>query len=162
MPPKTLASLVDRRGEARSRRAREPELATTFTLAMTGLSEVDTGEHGDGRANRRAKSVVERSGVLRMTTAELALPRRHVRRRPGRRCEAPTADCDESRITGCESNLLSDIETHAALVGRVAAASAPTAPVQYFETLSMDKGLPTTGGIVRTNTELFDPLQRLL
>jgi hypothetical protein len=69
-------------------------------------------------------------------------------------CEAPKADCDESKVTGCESNLLSDTENCGACRARCSGVCA-NGTCQPFETLSMKRGLPTTGGIVRTNTELF-------
>jgi hypothetical protein len=65
-------------------------------------------------------------------------------------CAAPTADCDESTLTGCETNLLSAVEHCGACRQRcygvcVEGACSP------FELLSLEVQTPSTNGIVQVD-----------
>jgi hypothetical protein len=69
-------------------------------------------------------------------------------------CVAPHADCDESKLTGCETNLLTDV-SHCGACRALCVGACVNGVCRPFERLSMYMDLPEQGGIAETNSELF-------
>jgi hypothetical protein len=69
-------------------------------------------------------------------------------------CVAPLADCDESTLTGCEANLLTDTG-HCGACGERCVGACLEGKCQAFERLAYSTSLPQHHGIASTPAELF-------
>lgn len=73
-------------------------------------------------------------------------------------CEPPHADCDESTLTGCETNLLTDV-AHCGACGAYCHGICAAGQCQAFESLSFDGPMPLDHGIAvvpnSVQTELY-------
>ncbi|MEO8903953.1 MAG: hypothetical protein ABI488_16615 [Polyangiaceae bacterium] len=72
----------------------------------------------------------------------------------GAACVLPRADCDESGLTGCESNVMTDVRNCGACRANCIGACVKGS-CKPFESLRLYMGLPAASGISQTSTELF-------